>query len=147
MQLPLTKKEIVLLSVILAGVVMGYGLILLPKPAVLAFPDLGREEVETATTESDAPTAGVSRADNARASVSSGRSSRDVSESSGPVNINTAGEIELARLKGIGPALAKRIIEYREAHGRFKCVDDLQRVNGIGPATVAKNKDMAITGS
>ena len=49
------------------------------------------------------------------------------------INVNTAGQGELELLPGIGPALAKRIIEYRTTKGAFKRVDDLDAVKGIGP--------------
>lgn len=52
----------------------------------------------------------------------------------GVVNINTAGASELETLPGIGPALAARIVEYRDGHGPFASVDDLTDVPGIGPA-------------
>ncbi|MBK7405464.1 MAG: helix-hairpin-helix domain-containing protein [Phycisphaerales bacterium] len=54
------------------------------------------------------------------------------------INVNTAGAAELDLLPGIGPALASRIIADREAHGPFRSLDDLDRVSGIGPKTVAK---------
>jgi competence protein ComEA len=54
----------------------------------------------------------------------------------GPVNINTAGEAELIALPGIGPALAKRIIAYREANGPFASVEDLVHIQGIGPRNI-----------
>lgn len=49
------------------------------------------------------------------------------------VDVNTAGMEELSQLPGIGPALAQRIIESREADGPFLSPDDLQRVRDIGP--------------
>lgn len=49
------------------------------------------------------------------------------------VNINTATLEEFVALPGIGPALAKRIIAYREAHGPFQSIEDLTKVQGIGP--------------
>lgn len=49
------------------------------------------------------------------------------------VNINKANESELSKLKGIGGAKAKAIVEYRTKNGAFKSVDDLAKVNGIGP--------------
>ncbi len=49
------------------------------------------------------------------------------------ININTASRDQLMRLSGIGESFAKRIIEYREEHGRFATVDELQNVRGIGP--------------
>ncbi|MEA4884915.1 MAG: helix-hairpin-helix domain-containing protein [Clostridia bacterium] len=48
------------------------------------------------------------------------------------ININTASEAELDALPGIGPAIAGRIVEYRQAVGGFRSVDDLLNVSGIG---------------
>jgi competence protein ComEA len=48
------------------------------------------------------------------------------------VNINTADEATLVTLDQIGRARAQAIIEYREANGAFRSVDDLKAVNGIG---------------
>ena len=50
--------------------------------------------------------------------------------------INRATPAELTLLPGIGPALAGRIVDDREMHGSFASVEDLERVPGIGPATV-----------
>ncbi|MBL8764430.1 MAG: helix-hairpin-helix domain-containing protein [Phycisphaerae bacterium] len=54
------------------------------------------------------------------------------------VNLNTAGAAELELLPGIGPAMARRIIEHRGAHGPFRSMSDLDAVSGIGPAKLAK---------
>lgn len=49
------------------------------------------------------------------------------------VDINRAPWPELAQLPDIGPVLAQRIVESRETDGAFRSVEDLRRVNGIGP--------------
>lgn len=57
------------------------------------------------------------------------------------VNINTASQAELESLQGIGPAKAKAIIEYREKVGAFTSIDDLTKVNGIGPGIIKQLRD------
>ena len=54
-----------------------------------------------------------------------------------PVDVNRATQAELERLPRVGPALAGRIISWREQHGPYRSLDDLRHVRGIGPATVA----------
>jgi competence ComEA-like helix-hairpin-helix protein len=54
------------------------------------------------------------------------------------VNLNTATKAELELLPGIGPAMAQRILDFRTAHGKFGSIDDLDKVKGIGPRTLAK---------
>jgi competence protein ComEA len=49
------------------------------------------------------------------------------------VDINRAGADELVRLPGVGPAIAERIVTYRDANGPFATFDDLEAVSGIGP--------------
>jgi competence protein ComEA len=63
------------------------------------------------------------------------------------ININTATKEQLDGLKGIGPTKAQAIIDYRTKNGPFKTVDDLEKVNGIGPATMKDiRNDIAVTG-
>ncbi len=56
----------------------------------------------------------------------------------GPVNLNSATEVELEALKGVGPVKAKSIVDYRAKNGPFKSVDDLEMVPGFGKKTVDK---------
>jgi competence protein ComEA len=51
------------------------------------------------------------------------------------VNVNTASATQLALLPRVGPAVAARIVEYREANGAFKTLEDLMLVRGIGEKT------------
>ncbi len=52
------------------------------------------------------------------------------------VDLNQATEQQLMRLPGIGEVLAARIVAYREEHGPFHAVDDLDQVSGIGPVVI-----------
>ncbi len=61
------------------------------------------------------------------------------------VNINTADAAALETLPGIGPALAQRILDYRQAHGPFLRVEDIMEVSGIGKATFEKLSDQITT--
>jgi competence protein ComEA len=56
------------------------------------------------------------------------------------VNINTATQAELSSLIGIGPVKAEAIIQHRHEKGRFKDINDLKNVNGIGEKILEKNK-------
>lgn len=57
------------------------------------------------------------------------------------VNLNQAGLDELESIKGIGPALAERIMAHRKENGNFKTVEDLMKVKGIGQSKFDRIKD------
>ena len=61
----------------------------------------------------------------------------------GLVNLNTATLDQLDTLPGIGPTLAERILQWRQQHGRFSSVDELQEVSGIGPMKFEQLADLA----
>lgn len=63
-------------------------------------------------------------------------------QTGGKVNINTATAAEFETLPGIGPALAQRIVEYRQAHGPFARIEDLKKVSGIGDKMFERIKDL-----
>lgn len=66
----------------------------------------------------------------------------NISPNSNKININYASEKELEDLPGIGPSLAKRIVEYREQNGPFKSLEDLEKVKGIGQKKIEQIKDL-----
>jgi len=62
----------------------------------------------------------------------------------GKVNINVASLDQLAKVNGIGAAMAQRIIDYREANGPFSDIAQIQNVKGIGASVYEKMKDQIV---
>jgi len=83
-------------------------------------------------TDAPPPVAGVTQGGGGQASTA--------------VNINLAMAAELETLPRIGPAMAQRIIEYREANGPFASIQDIQNVPGVGPATFEGLQDLISVG-
>lgn len=79
--------------------------------------------------------AGTAVVDNAKRSVKKTGSSIPKG-----ININTADKELLTQLPGIGPKTADSIINYRDTNGKFKSLDELTGVKGIGHKTLAKLK-------
>lgn len=63
------------------------------------------------------------------------------------IDLNRAQSYELEALPGIGPKLARRIIEYRERHGGFSRVSQLREVSGIGPKRYAAICELVTVGA
>lgn len=62
------------------------------------------------------------------------------------VDVNSADEATLTEVRGIGPAMARRIVEARQKDGAFRDVDDLaDRVPGVGPKSAANLQDAGLT--
>lgn len=64
-----------------------------------------------------------------------------------PIDLNRATSEDLDAIPGLGPALAKRIVEYRQAHGPFKKIEDLRAISGVGPQNLEKLKPYLGLGS
>lgn len=56
----------------------------------------------------------------------------------GRINVNTASVEQLTTLPGVGPALAARIVEYRQKSGAFRSTQELMNVKGIGEKSLAR---------
>lgn len=77
-------------------------------------------------------------------SASTGSESTSYNKEGTKVNINTANQSELDSLPGIGPALAQRIIDFREENGNFNSIEDIQNVKGIGDSKYEDIKDKIV---
>lgn len=62
------------------------------------------------------------------------------------IDINTASLEELESLKGVGKAIAGRIIEYRDSRGAFSSTEDIKNVKGVGQSLFDKIKDSITVG-
>ncbi|WP_285765409.1 helix-hairpin-helix domain-containing protein [Peribacillus sp. SI8-4] len=87
---------------------------------VIYVPEIGEEDKETIEQNHLAPSGGGA---------------------GGQVNLNTATQQDLETLTGIGPSKAAAILEYRESIGKFKQIDELKNVTGIGDKTFEKLQD------
>ncbi len=70
--------------------------------------------------------------------ASHGRSNKMSDPSQGRVSINNATAAELERVPDIGPAMAAKILAFRQQNGRFQSMNDLMQVSGIGPKKFAR---------
>ena len=73
--------------------------------------------------------------------TSSGTAVKEEKKETSKVNINTATQTQLETLPGIGPSTAIKILTYRKEKGKFKKIEDIKEVSGIGEAKFEKIKD------
>lgn len=138
-------RYLILIAALLCAVIIGYN--------AFYVPDASMAELRVSADSSSSASGAVSGEEYVPKSVSSGSSgtaaSLPVSSTAaarpssafgnassllpGKININTATVQQLSDgLKGVGDALAQRIVAYREQHGKFRSVDELKNVSGIG---------------
>ena len=63
------------------------------------------------------------------------------------LDLNRATEVQLMQLPGVGPTLARRIVQYRRQHGAFASVEELIRVRGIGPRRLKRLRPYLVVGT
>lgn len=144
----LPKQEI---TVYVTGAVNKPGLVKVPEGARAAdavnacgglLPTADGEKINMAQSLKDGQQLKVPEKAGTNGKTDSGKMDKTKAADSGEkVNINTADEKALDTLPGVGPAMAKRIIEYRESEGAFQSIEDIKKIRGIGEAKFAKMKD------
>ena len=104
-----------------------------------AFPPLMAISPEAATETADAAAASASQTTRrvaAQATPEAASAPKPLPP--GPLDINRETVAALQELPGVGPALARRIVAYREARGPFRRLEELREVPGIGPKRYAR---------
>jgi competence protein ComEA len=66
------------------------------------------------------------------------------SSASGPVSLSSATAEQLDALPGVGPVTAEKIVAYRQQHGAFRSVDELDAISGIGPSRIADLRGLVV---
>lgn len=138
-------RYLILIAAVLCAVIIGYNAFYVPDASMAeirvsvdstpaaASSAPGEEYVPKSVSSApvvSAPASGAASAALPAAASVSGKTSK---LPAGKINLNTATAQQLSDgLKGVGNALAQRIVAYREQHGKFRSVDELKNVSGIG---------------
>lgn len=128
-------RYLIVVAAVLCALIIGYNAFFVPEVSLPAV-----------SVDASAPSSGSSSSEGAYVpkAPSSGQEFAGSSkgEARGKININTATAAQLSDgLTGIGPVMAKRIVEYREKNGAFKSIEALKNVSGIGDKTFEKLKN------
>ena len=147
-----TRRQIVVLLILLviAGLGLAIGHWRRARPDVADYLEqLDRAPTPTSSLGAPRPENGASSAPSSEPEPRRSRRGRAQSDSTRPrssptgaapdtIDLNRATPDELIRLPGVGPALARRIIDVRDAEGPFRQVDELGRVRGMSARRLEK---------
>lgn len=78
------------------------------------------------------------------AAVAAGAGAGSAAASTGPVSLSSATAEQLDTLPGVGPVTAEKIVAYRQQHGAFRSVDELDAISGIGPSRIANLRGLVV---
>ncbi|HEX4678244.1 MAG TPA: helix-hairpin-helix domain-containing protein [Gaiellaceae bacterium] len=76
--------------------------------------------------------------------VGAGADSGAAAPAGGPVSLSSATAAQLDALPGVGPVTAEKIVAYRQQHGAFRSVDELDAISGIGPSRIADLRGLVV---
>jgi competence protein ComEA len=79
-----------------------------------------------------------------RGAVAAGAGAGPASSAGGPVSLSSATAEQLDALPGVGPVTAEKIVAYRQQHGAFRSVDELDAISGIGPSRIADLRGLVV---
>jgi competence protein ComEA len=79
-----------------------------------------------------------------RGAVAVGAGAGAAASSGGPVSLSSATAEQLDALPGVGPVTAEKIVAYRQQHGAFRSVDELDAISGIGPSRIADLRGLVV---
>ena len=126
------EKILIIIALALFAGIIFYNAFYIPSPTIPTVIYLDKEPGESSQDNTKIDENSDSKSSN---------SSDSSSSMSGKININTANASELDKLPGVGEAIAKKIIEYREYNGNFSSIEEIKNVSGIGETKFEKMKD------
>lgn len=106
--------------------------------------DFSQEQGSKNKIESTSKTGSATKSGTTSGSSNNKQTTSSSSKNAGTskkVNINTATQTELESIPGVGPSTAQKIITYRTQKGKFKTIEDIKNVSGIGESKFNKMKD------
>lgn len=103
-----------------------------------------RAGVNFAAPVSDGQQVVVPQRGAAGAAGAAGAGAGAAAASTGPVSLSSATAEQLDTLPGVGPVTAQKIVAYRQQHGAFRSVDELDAISGIGPSRIANLRSLVV---